>query len=288
LFERVKINLEFITKSWEIIIIDDGSTDSTWELIVEQSKIENRLKGLKLSKNFGQHYAITAGLDASLGDWVVVMDGDLQDRPEVIPDLFNKAQEGYDIVFVNRINRPEKKSYLMIQYLFYFLLSRLSGIHFDNRQANYSILSRRVVESFKKFPETARFYSSTIKWLGFKRSEIFAAHGERLSGKSSYSIKKRFNLAIDIILAFSQRPLKFAAYLGASISFISFLIIIWLFLKYLIWGFDVVGWTSLIVSVYFLGGTTLTVLGIMGIYIGRIFSEVKRRPLYLISEKINI
>jgi dolichol-phosphate mannosyltransferase len=167
------------------------------------------------------------------------------------------------------------------------LLRTLSGIDFDSRQANFSIINRKVVESFKKFPENARFYGSTIKWLGFKRTYIEASHGERFSGKPSYTLKKRVNLALDIILSFSDRPLKFAIGIGIFMSILSFSLIFWIVLGVLNWGFTQVGWPSLMAVILLIGGVVLIVLGIIGTYIGRIFREVRNRPLYIIDQQVN-
>ena len=288
LIKRLKISLDGVSENYEIILVDDGSNDRTWEKISLISKIDNRVKGIKLSRNFGHHYAISAGLHNAHGEWVVVMDGDLQDRPEVIPELFYKAKEGFDVVFVSRNKRPESIFYKILQKLFYVFLRRLSGIDFDSRQANFSILNHKVVEAFKKFPEYSRFYGSTIKWLGFKRTFIEAEHGKRYSGKPSYTIKKRLNLALDIILSFSDRPLKFAIGLGLALSGLSFLILIWILIGYMSWGFTVIGWPSIIASIFLSSGAILVVLGVIGIYLGRVFNEVKSRPLYLIDDSVNI
>jgi glycosyltransferase involved in cell wall biosynthesis len=284
LISRVRLNLEKLTSDFEIIVIDDGSDDNTWNRIYDQAEVEKRIKGIKFSRNFGHHYAITAGLNRAKGDWVVVMDGDLQDRPEVIPDLYSKAQEGFDVVFVSRKNRPEKIYYRIVQKIFYLILRSLSGINFDSSQANFSIISRNVVNAFNKFPENARFYGSTIKWLGFKRTQIFADHGERLSGTPSYTLGRRLKLAFDIILSFSERPLKFAIGFGTALSATSLVIAIWIIYRTINFGFSVTGWPSIMLSIFFSTGAILVVLGIIGIYIGRIFQEVKSRPLYIISE----
>jgi len=285
LIKRVKQNVELITQDFEIILVDDGSQDETWNLIELESKIEKKVKGIKFSRNFGHHYAITAGLHNANGDWVVVMDGDLQDRPEVIPDLYKKAQEGFEVVFVSRRNRPEKFYYRMSQKFFYWILRLLSGIDFDSRQANFSIISKKVVEAFKNFPENARFYGSTIKWLGFKRSFILADHGLRHSGKPSYTLKKRIKLATDIILSFSERPLKFAISLGLIMSTLAMFATIWIIYGNFKWGFTQIGWPSLISAVLFSTGIILVVIGILGIYLGETFKQVKNRPLYVIDKK---
>jgi len=284
LVKRVKSNANLITDDYEIIIVDDGSQDNTWNSIENEAKSENRIKGIKFSRNFGHHYAITAGLHSSNGEWVVVMDGDLQDRPEVIPDLYKKAQEGFDVVFVSRQNRPEKLYYRIAQKIFYWILRSLSGLDFDSRQANFSIISKKVVDAFKKFPENARFYGSTIKWLGFKRSFILADHGVRHSGKPSYTIRKRFKLASDIILSFSERPLKVAVTFGLLVTLSSIIMSIWLIIGALNFNFSVMGWPSIMTSLFFLGGSILTVLGIIGIYLGRVFNQVKSRPLYIVDK----
>jgi glycosyltransferase involved in cell wall biosynthesis len=285
LVKRVKANIELITKDFEIIIVDDGSIDGTWNLIENEAKAESRVKGIKFSRNFGHHYAITAGLHNANGAWVVVMDGDLQDRPEVIPDLYQKAMSGFDVVFVSRQNRPEKFYYRIAQKIFYKILRHLSGIDFDSRQANFSIISKKVVKAFIDFPEHARFYGSTIKWLGFSRSFILADHGSRHSGEPSYTIRKRVKLALDIILSFSERPLKFAITLGLLMSLSSLFLSAWVIYGSVRWGFTVIGWPSLMSVILFSTGIILVVMGIAGIYIGEIFKQVKNRPLYIIDEK---
>ena len=288
LLRRVKINTEKITQNYEIVLVDDGSSDSTWKIIESEAKLEKRIKAIKFSRNFGHHYAITAGLHEANSDWVVVMDGDLQDRPEVIPDLFNKAQEGFDIVFVSRQNRPETLLYRLAQKVFYSILRFLSGIDFDSNQANFSIISRKVVQAFRTFPENARFYGSTIKWLGFNSSRVFADHGKRFSGRTSYTLKKRFKLAADIIIAFSARPLRFSIYLGILVSLRSFVGTIIITINVISGSLKFLSWTSLMIIIFFLAGIILIILGLIGIYLGEIFREVKKRPLYIICESINL
>jgi glycosyltransferase involved in cell wall biosynthesis len=288
LINQVKANVELITEDFEIILVDDGSQDETWELIKSEANLEKRIKGIKFSRNFGHHYAITAGLHKTSGEWVVVMDGDLQDRPEVIPELYKKAKSGYDVVFVSRQNRPEKLYYRVAQRIFYWLLRFLSGINFDSRQANFSIINKKVVEAFKIFPEHARFYGSTVKWLGFNRSFILADHGTRLSGKPSYTFRKRIKLASDIILAFSERPLRFAIGFGIIMSISAIMTAFVISWRAVYFGYTDLGFLSVLVAIFFVGGSILTVLGILGIYLGRVFNQVKNRPLYIISSEVNV
>ena len=283
---RVRVSLDRLGVSYNIILVDDGSTDDSWKVIKNEYSKSDEVIGLKLSKNFGHHHAITAGLYQTNSEWVIVMDSDLQDQPEYILKLYEKAQEGHEIVFVSRMERPEPKWYLLIQRIFYFILNKLSGVNFDSTQANFSIISRKVVEAFKNFPEQSRFYPSSINWLGFSRSEIKAIHGMRFSGKASYTLKKRIKLALDIILAFSDRPLKMAVVLGTISSLFSFIFFVVIIVRNILYGFSVTGWASLMASQLFIGGTVLITLGINGIYMGRVYSEVKNRPLFIIQEKL--
>jgi glycosyltransferase involved in cell wall biosynthesis len=287
LIRRVKLNVENINNDYEIIIVDDGSTDNTWNLISASSEGDRRVKGLKLSRNFGQHYAITAGLHHAKGKWVVVMDGDLQDRPEVIPELYAKVQQGFDVVFVSRESRPESRTYLVLQRIYYIILRKLSGINFDSRQANFSIISGEVVDAFKKFPESSRFFVSTIKWLGFNQTSINANHGIRFAGTPSYSIRKRLKLASDVIFSFSVRPLMFSVYFGALVASAS---VVYLFFiaGYRFFKVDKLDDLSSVWGLIgFFGGSNIFVLGLTGLYIGKIFEQVKNRPLFIISDSTN-
>ena len=287
LIDEIKSNVQNLVSSFEVILIDDGSRDNTWAKVTEQCRKDQRVTAIKFSRNFGHHYAITAGLHNALGNHVVVMDGDLQDRPEVIPALFDEIRKGFDVVFVNRTNRPESFLYKIAQKFFYLTLRILSGYDFDSRQANFSIINRKVVDAFKQFPENSRFYGSTIKWLGFRTSSVSATHGKRFEGKPSYTLQKRFKLAADIILAFSDRPLKIAIGLGLAMSTLSISMVTWILIGVSSWGFSVVGWPSLIAAIFFSTGIILVILGILGVYLGQVFKEVKNRPLYLISDTIN-
>jgi glycosyltransferase involved in cell wall biosynthesis len=286
--ERVKTNVEFITKDFEILLVDDGSQDQTWELIENEAKKDQRIKGIKFSRNFGHHYAITAGIHHSTGEWVVVMDGDLQDRPEVIPELYEKAQEGFEVVFVSRQNRPESKIYLIAQKTFYWILRIMSGVKLKSDQANFSIISKKVKSDFIKFSENARFYPATINWLGYNSAVIEAEHGIRFAGKPSYTFKRRAKLALDIIFAFSDRPLRLSVLIGIIFSFGSVLSFILVIFRKVFYGFSIVGWTSLFSLTLFSIGLIMFALGIMGIYIGKILTEVKSRQLYVIDEKYNL
>lgn len=286
LVRRLTESLSCITDSFEIVLVEDAGGDRSWDRILEAAERDPRVKGLRFSRNFGQHYAITAGLEMVSGDWVVVMDGDLQDRPEVIPELYAKAQEGYDIVFVERQSRPEGKLYMWMQTSFYRLLRYLAGTDYDPRHGNFSIVSRKVVDGFKALNENLRFYGGIVWWLGYRRASIPAQHGERFAGRSVYTVGKRINLAISIIVAHSDRPLQFSIGIGLTMAVLAFIYGLYIVLRAIFGDIAIEGWASLIVSIYFVGGLILFVLGIMGLYIGKLYHEAKRRPLYIVAESI--
>jgi len=272
-----------------MVLVSDGGRDQSWQVIQALAALDHRVKGIKFTRNFGQHLAISAGLDACNGDWVVVMDSDLQDRPEVIPELYTKAQEGYEVVFVSRLNRPEPRLYQFSARMFYRAFRMLANTNYDPAHGNFSIISRRVVEQYRSMGETLRFYGGIVDWLGFERTSIEALHGERFAGEPGYNLRKRLRLASQIILAHSDRPLHLSILFGFIISLGSgtmgsYMIIRSIFFQH----YSVEGWTSLMVSVFFMGGIILLVLGIIGIYIGKIFNEIKRRPLYVVAERIGL
>ena len=285
---RINETVKETVKEFEIIFVDDGSSDGTWSEVEKFAQRQKNIKAIKFTRNFGHHYAISAGLEVAEGLWTVVMDSDLQDRPEAIPELLKEAKKGFDVVFVNRIARKDSRIYLALQKIFYFCLNMLSGIKFDSRQGNFSIISYKVVDAYNKIPENARFYVSTIKWLGFKSSSIDFNHDQRFSGKPGYSISKRISLAVDIIISFSNRPLKISILLGAFFSTTSFFLFLVIVENAIAKKYIVSGWASLIASILFSTGIILIVLGTIGIYIGRIFNEVKRRPLYINEKTLNL
>jgi polyisoprenyl-phosphate glycosyltransferase len=287
LYRRLSDCLSTISQDFEIILVSDGGGDRSWDIIRELSAADRRVRGVKFTRNFGQHLAISAGLDVCDGDWVVVMDGDLQDRPEVIPKLYAKAQQGYDVVFVARTERSESAIYRFATRIFYKLFKLLAKTDYDPAHGNFSIISRRVVEQYRTIRETLRFYGGILDWLGFQRTAIQAEHGIRYAGAPGYNLRKRLLLASHIILAHTDRPLHFSVAFGLIISLWSGATGIWMIMRYLFFGhYSVTGWTSLIVSTFFMGGIILMLLGIMGIYIGKIFNEIKGRPLYVVEEKV--
>jgi polyisoprenyl-phosphate glycosyltransferase len=287
LYRRLREALATISQDFEIILVSDGGGDHSWDIIRELSAADARVRGVKFTRNFGQHLAISAGLDVCDGDWVVVMDGDLQDRPEVIPELYTKALQGYDVVFVSRTERPESAIYRLAAGTFYKIFKLLANTDYDPTHGNFSIISRHVVEQYRTMGETLRFYGGIVDWLGFQRTTIPAKHGSRFAGNSGYNLGKRLLLAYQIILAHSDRPLHFSIAFGLLISLWSGGTGLWMIMRSLfVEQYSVEGWTSLIVSIFFMGGIILMVLGIMGVYIGKMFNETKGRPLYVVQEEV--
>lgn len=273
-----------ITDNYEIIMVNDASPDESWKVIKQLSTNDKRVKGINLSRNFGQHYAITAGLDFANGKWVVVMDCDLQDQPEEIIKLYNKAIEGYDIVFGQRIQRKDSYFKRLCSKLFYKVYDYFTESKVDNSVANFSIISCKVVEKLRTLREQNRSYPLFINWVGFKRTNINIEHASREEGKSSYTFKKLVNFAIDSIVSQSNKPLRLSIKFGFIVSFISIIYALWLVMGYFIYGTPVEGWTSVMVSIYFIGGLLFANMGILGLYIGKTFDESKNRPLYIVKE----
>ncbi|HIP48249.1 MAG TPA: glycosyltransferase [Lutibacter sp.] len=284
LYERLENSLSQITNSFEIIMVNDASPDNAWETIKLLSEKDTRVKGINLSRNFGQHRAITAGLDFTQGEWVVVMDCDLQDQPEEILKLYNKAQEGYDVVFGKRTQRQDNYFKTLASKTFYKVYDYLTGYDTDHSIANFSIISKNVVKNFRKMGEQHKPYGYFVNWLGFKRADIEIEHASRLEGKSSYSLKKLIDLATDNIISQSNKPLKMSIKFGFTMSFFSAGYALYLIARYLLADISVAGWTSVMVSIYFVAGLLLVNLGFVGLYIGKIFDETKKRPLYVVDE----
>ena len=287
LYRRLVPVLTSISPEYEIIFVDDGSPDSDWEVISILCAKDPKVRGIKLSRNYGQHYAITAGLDASRGDWVVVMDCDLQDTPEVIPKLYDKAIVGNDIVFARRVSRSDSPYRRFVSKFFILFYNWLGDIEFDNSIANFSICSRRVIESVCKFRECNRSFPLFVFEVGFRRATINVVHGFRYDGESSYNYSKLFDLAIQCILARSNKPLRISIRFGFLLSALSLFFGSGILFRYIFNEIAVPGWTTLALLISFLGGLGFANLGILGLYLGRVFDEVKNRPLYFVRNSLN-
>ncbi|MGP1370364.1 MAG: glycosyltransferase family 2 protein [Eggerthia catenaformis] len=286
LHKRLVSSLSTITDGFEIILVDDNCPQNSWEDIETICHRDHRVVGIHLSRNFGQIKAITAGLDHAKGEWVVVMDCDLQDRPEAIIDLYDKAQEGFDVVFGRRIDRKDTAITKFLSRSFYKVYDYFTEGNFDSTICNFSISKRKVINYYIQMREQNRAYTLFIKWLGFKQAAIDLQADERFAGKSSYNLKRKLTMAFEFITSQSNKPLRFSIKTGFMMALVSFVYILYLIIKASLGGV-ITGWTTIVASIYLMGGLLLVSIGIMGIYVGNIFNETKNRPLYAISEILN-
>jgi glycosyltransferase involved in cell wall biosynthesis len=285
LVRRIHQSVSTITTNYEIILVEDCGPDASLSKIVALSEKDSKIKGFKLSRNFGQHYAITCGLDKSKGEWVVVMDCDLQDQPEEIITLYRKATEGYDVVLAKRNQRKDSFLKKKFSEVFYRTLGYLTGSAMDEQVANFGIYHRKVINALYELRESIRYFPTMVQWVGFKQTAISVTHSARESGTSSYSFKRLLNLALDIILAYSDKPIRLMIKLGALVSLLSFLMGSYFIIEYFRGNVTVQGYTSLILSIWFFSGLLLILLGVVGLYVGKTFEGVKKRPIYLIQSE---
>lgn len=283
LYEALQPVLEAISPAFEIVIVDDHSPQRDWAVITELAARDPRVRGVKLTRNFGQHSAIAAGLAEADGEWVVVMDCDLQDRPAEVARLHAKALEGYDCVFGRRVDRADARGKVATSRLFNFLHGRLAGFRADASVGNFSIISRRVVRELRKFREGKRNYVIQVSWLGFPTAHIDVVHSTRHSGKSTYSFAKKLRHALATVLSQSTRPLYASAAFGLAMAVGAAITTAYLVVRKLTVGYGVEGWTSVIVSLFFLFGVLFLNLGVLGLYLGSVFTEVQGRPPFVIE-----
>lgn len=286
LITRIKSAMAGLNSDFEIILVDDYSPDNSWMEIERLAKAIPEVRGLKLSRNFGQHYAITAGLDAAVGDWIVVMDCDLQDRPEEIPLLLAKAQEGFDVVQARRINRQDGFFKRLSSKIFYRTLAWLTGSQQDERIANFGVYHRKVIQEIVGMRESIRYFPTMVKWVGFRQTTLDVIHAPNDERESSYSFKKLFNLALDIMLAYSDKPIRLTVKLGLLVALTGFLFAVYTLYKYLHGDIIVAGYASLIISIWILTGFLLVTLGMVGLYVGKTFEGVKSRPIYIVEKTV--
>ena len=285
LHQRTVAALESVTHDFEFILVNDASPDDAWHVIRELAAKDARVRGLNLSRNFGQYAALTAGLQASRGEWVVVMDCDLQDQPEAIGAMYRKAQEGYFIVVGSRKVRHDNALRTFFSIAFYTLFSHLAGRKQDRTLTNFGIYHRRVIDAILSTQDRMRYFSVMVRWVGFRTATIPVEHAPRRGGKSGYSLGKLFSLAIDIILAYSEKPLRLIFKIGVLFTVIS-----GAYLAFSI-GRSVMGWpvssTEFIMgSLWFIFGALSTMIGVVALYLGKTFEEVKKRPIYIVQEEV--
>lgn len=286
LHERLVTSLEKITSSFEIVLVNDDCPRNSWDVMREIALADTRVKAINLSRNFGQIRAITAGLHYAEGEWIVVMDCDLQDRPEEILKLYNRAQEGYDVVLSRRKERKDSFLKIIGSKCFYWFYNYFTDSQYDGTVCNFSISRRGVIKNYIKMREQNRAFILFLKWMGYKQTTIDIEHSARPSGKSGYNMRRRINLAFEIITAQSNKPLLLSIRIGFLSALFSLLYAMYLVSKYFFWGAPPQGWTTIVVSVYFVGGLILMNLGLLGLYIGYLFNEAKGRPLFIVRDSV--
>ena len=286
LVSEINLVMERIGEDYEIILVDDRSPDNSWEVMKVLSSQNSKIKSIRLSRNFGQHSAIFAGLTKTKGDWVVVMDCDMQDQPKEIAKLYKKALEGYDIVLGQRENRKDKFLKKLSSKLFYKVFNYLSGGHFNNEIGNFGIYRKKAIDSILNINDYIKFFPLFINWVGFKSVSIPIEHGEREEGKSSYSISRLLKLAFNAIISFSDKPLRLFINFGLGISILSFVLGIYYLYLSITHKITQPGFSSLILSIWFLSGIIISCIGIVGVYLGKTFDQAKNRPTFIIDEEL--
>jgi polyisoprenyl-phosphate glycosyltransferase len=270
-------------RSFEVILIDDGSKDGTWSVILSFAQRHPEIIGLKLSRNYGHQKALSAGLKQARGSYVFVLDADLQDPPELLPQMLDLARQGSDVVYGQRRERAGETWFKRQSATwFYQILSKLSDVQIPKDTGDFRLMTRRVVDQLNAMPESHRFIRGMVSWVGFRQEALLYDRDERFVGETHYPLKKMLSFAADALTSFSIVPLRAASIFGALISLLSGFGLLGVGISYLL-GQTIAGWTSLAVLVLFIGGTQLLVLGVIGEYVGRIYSESKQRPLYIID-----
>lgn len=282
--ERLCAALEGTVGGFEVVFVDDGSRDATWQLIAAAAADDPRVRGIRFARNFGHQAAVTAGIDAARGEAVVIIDADLQDPPEVIPELVARWREGYEVVFAQREAREGETWFKRTTAaLFYRILRSITSVDIPVDTGDFRLMGPRAVAAFRALPERNRFIRGLVSWLGFPQAAVRYRRHARHAGETKYPLKKMLRFALDGITSFSFLPLRVATWLGFAVSLLAFLyIVVVVVLKLL--GINWPGYTSMMASILFLGGVQLVMIGVLGEYLARVFDEVKRRPLYLVGE----
>jgi polyisoprenyl-phosphate glycosyltransferase len=285
LYSRLHQAVSQISGNYELIFVNDGSKDATLVKLLALTRQDERVFYINFSRNFGHQIAVTAGLDACRGEAVVIIDGDLQDPPELIPELYAKYREGNEIVYAKRRARKGESLFKKISAkLFYRILRRMTTVDIPVDTGDFRLIDKKVVHYLKLMPEQNKFLRGQIAWLGFRQAEVLFDRDERKHGKTGYSFRKMMRLAMDGITGFSDKPLQTVTKLGFSFSLIAFVIILYALYAHLFLNRTITGWTSLIVSSMFIGGVQLISIGVIGEYISRINKNVQNRPLYIVEQ----
>jgi polyisoprenyl-phosphate glycosyltransferase len=287
LVKRIADEIIHITGKFEIVLVEDGSSDDSWSEVVANCRKFSYVKGVRLSRNFGQHYAVTAGLQHASGEIILIMDCDLQDDPTAFAQLYNKYKEGNQIVFTKRIKRKQSFFKFISAKIYNFLFRFLSDRNYDVDTGSMVLFSSRVKNIFLSLKDKDRLYIQLLKWIGFKQAYVYVEHKKRFSGRSSYNFVRMLNLAVQGWTSHSDKLLRLSIYGGFYLSVITFLISIYIIVLYFVHGFQP-GWPSLFIAILFSTGLILMSIGIAGVYTGKIFEQTKDRPLFIVDEKINL
>lgn len=287
-YSRLKrvIESDFKDFEYEIIFVDDGSNDNSFDLIEKLHNQNSKIKAIGFSRNFGHHIAITAGLDIASGDFIVMMDGDLQDQPEEIIKLWNKLQQGYDVVYAQRQNKKFGFFKVTTSRLFNFLIKKLVDENIEINSSIFRIMTKGVAEKVKELRESNRYIIGLIGWVGFKHIAQEVEHGERFNGKGKYGLNRQIKLALNAVFSFSTYPLKIIIKIGLLFVLFSFFLAIYILIKKFVYYYIISGWTYAILLISFIGGIQIIAIGIIGEYIARTYTESKRRPLYVIKKML--
>ncbi len=285
LYERLAKAAKKISENYELIFVNDGSRDRSFEELVKLTALDPRVFYINLSRNFGHQLAVTAGLDATRGKAVVIIDGDLQDPPELIPEMYAKHKEGYEVVYARRKSRKGESFFKKITAkMFYRTLRNITSVDIPLDTGDFRLIDEKVVHYLREMPEQNKFLRGQIAWLGFRQTAVLFNRDERKYGKTGYPLSKMLKFAMDGITSFSDKPLQWVTKLGFFFAFLSFIIILYAAYAYLILDKTITGWTSLIISSMFIGGVQLISIGIIGEYLSRINKNVLKRPLYIIGD----
>jgi len=286
LHRRLAAVLPAVVDSWEIVFVDDGSRDRSWELIRGLAAADPHVRGVRFSRNFGHQMAFAAGLDHARGDAVVIMDADLQDPPELIPELVARWREGHEVVYAVRTRREGETLFKKLTAsVFYRLLRRITQVEIPVDTGDFRLMGRRALEAFRRLPERHRFTRGLVAWVGFSQVGVPYARAARKAGETNYPLRKMLRFAVDAITSFSHVPLQLATWLGFLTSLFAFAyIVVVVVLKFV--GISWPGYTSLMAAILFLGGVQLVMIGLLGEYLGRVYDEVKGRPLYLVQDTV--
>lgn len=288
LVRRITESVSKISEDFEIILVNDSSPDMSWVEILKECENDKRVKGINLSRNFGQPSAIAAGMQYLKGQWVVVMDCDLQDNPEEIPNFYRKAMEGFDMVIGLRVERNDTFLKRLSSTIFNKVFSYLCDVDSDKRPSNFGIYKRDVIDQYNKLSERGEAFSILLRGLGFKATTIPIHHSERLEGKSSYSLKKLLKFAFNLIVSNTNKPLRLMVYWGVLMAMLSVLFALYNVFAYFFGYINLPGFTTTVFSIWFVGGLIMMQLGVLGIYIGKIFDKTKERPIYIVMDKVNV